>query len=258
MNFAKRSTHIYNFNSEGDDRDLKTMKKKTILHVVVTQSFSYVWIRLLLMREVDTCATDKDGYTAAHYAAEKDDLEMLKALTTKVHSQVKLPPSNVEKIHANCMKALTITEKFGRTVFMLACCKGAINCARYVHEQQSYNNVNLTTVEKSDSRLNSHDSDAYGDTSLHYAIAHNHKNLTEFLVNECQSDVNGGDEKRPSPLDIALFNRNTELENLLLSKNGKSRFQIKRESKKRKSFEVDLSLDMERLSIEQVDSRVIK
>ncbi|CAF1650151.1 unnamed protein product, partial [Didymodactylos carnosus] len=42
------------------------------------------------------------------------------------------------------MKALTITEKFGRTVFMLACCKGAINCARYVHEQQSYNNVNLT------------------------------------------------------------------------------------------------------------------
>ncbi|CAF1113342.1 unnamed protein product, partial [Didymodactylos carnosus] len=223
---------------------MKNEKGQTILHVAVIQSFAYVWIRLLLMREVDACTKDKDGYTAAHYAAEKDDLEMLKALTIKFHGQVKLPSSNVEKVHANCMKALTITEQSGMTVFMLACYKGSINCARYLHEQQPHNNVNLT--------------DVYGDTSLHYAVAHNNKNLTEFLVNECQSDVNGGNEKRPSPLDIAFFNKSLELEKLLLSKNGKSRFQIKRESKKRKLFEDDLSFDMERLSIEQVNSRLIK
>ncbi|CAF1085192.1 unnamed protein product [Didymodactylos carnosus] len=217
---------------------MRNEKDQTILHVAVIQSLAYVWIRLLLMREVDSCARDKDGYTAAHYAAEKDDLEMLKALTMKFHDKVKtLASSNVEKIYASCMEALTITEKS-------ACNKTAMKCVRYLHEQQPHTNVNQT--------------DIFGDTSLHYAIAHNHKNLTEFLVIECQCDINGGSEKRPSPLDIAIFNQKAELVNFLLSKNGKSRFQIKHESKKCKIFEDDLRLDIERLSIEPVSTRSMK
>ncbi|CAF0968596.1 unnamed protein product, partial [Didymodactylos carnosus] len=100
--------------------------------------------------------------------------------------------------------------------------------------------------------------DIFGDTALHYVIAHNHKSLTEFLIIECQCDVNGGSEKRPSPLDIAIFNQNKEFANLLLSKNGKSRFQIKHESKKCKIFEDDRRLGIERLSIEPVSARPVK
>ncbi|CAF1571516.1 unnamed protein product, partial [Didymodactylos carnosus] len=91
--------------------------------------------------------------------------------------------------------------------------------------------------------------DIYGDTSIHYAVAHNDKSLTEFLINECKVDVNGGDCKRPSALDIASFNQNLELQKLLVNNNGLSRYQINHESRKRKISQDELIRNIENLSI---------
>ncbi|CAF1108941.1 unnamed protein product [Didymodactylos carnosus] len=222
---------------------MKNVKGQTLLHIAVIQSFAYVWVRLLLMRGADPCAQDKDGYTSVHYAVEKDDLEMLKALTIRFHPKVKVS-SEVEfdKIHENCTKSLTLTENFGMTAIMLACYKGAIKCITYLHEQQLIDNINRT--------------DIFDDTSLHYAVAHNNKHLTEFLVNNCRADVNGGNTKRPSALDIAVFNQNTELKELLVSRDCKLRSPIKRQGEKRKTSDAELlNSGMKHLSIEPLECR---
>ncbi|CAF1570619.1 unnamed protein product, partial [Didymodactylos carnosus] len=91
---------------------MKNEKQQILLHVAVIHSFSYVWIRLLLMCGSDPCAQDQDGYTPAHYAVEKDDIEMLKALTVKLQVKTKpLQHSDVDKIHESCIQALTVIEK---------------------------------------------------------------------------------------------------------------------------------------------------
>jgi ankyrin repeat protein len=88
-----------------------------------------------MMRGCDTCAQDLDGYTAAHYAAERDDVEMLKALTTHFHSSVNpLPLAQLTMIHEQCLKALTIKNKQGLTVFMLACYRESLKCLNYLIE----------------------------------------------------------------------------------------------------------------------------
>ncbi|CAF1278437.1 unnamed protein product [Didymodactylos carnosus] len=225
---------------------MKNGKGQSVLHVAVIHSFPYIWIRLLLMRRADPCTRDQDGYIPAHYAAEKDDLEMLKALTTRFHSNIKnLSTIQQNEICINCHKALAITDIFGRNVFMQACYKGAYKCVKYLQEQRSIENVDRT--------------DIHGDTPLHYVVAQNNKSLAEFLLIECAADANGGDEKRPSPLDVALFNQNSELEELLKSRCGKSRCFIKRIIKKRKISDDELlESSMERLSIEPIKRSVFK
>ena len=86
-----------------------------------------------MMRGCDTCAQDSDGYTAAHYAVERDDVEMLKALTIRFYSQTKpIPEDQIIAIHNQCLKALTIRNKQGLTVFMLACHHESIKCLDYL------------------------------------------------------------------------------------------------------------------------------
>ncbi|CAF1062963.1 unnamed protein product, partial [Didymodactylos carnosus] len=213
---------------------MKNEKEQTLLHVAVIFSFSYVWIRLLLMRESNPCAQDKDGYTPLHYAVEKDDVEMVKALTARFCIKLNtLPDAAIDKIHADCMRALTVTDKLGRTVFMLACYKGSLKCATYLNPQQTQDNFNMT--------------DIYGDTSLHYAVARDDKYLTEMLLTGGKADVNGGELTRPSALDVAIFNQNSKLTELLLTNKGKSRCFIKRKTQNRTMFEDDLNLIIKRL-----------
>ncbi len=97
-----------------------------------------------MMRGCDTCAQDSDGYTAAHYAVERDDVEMLKALTVRFHSQAKaIPEEQIAAIHGQCLKALTLKEKQGLTVFTLACHHESIKCLDYLIE----NNINDSHLE---------------------------------------------------------------------------------------------------------------
>ncbi|CAF1447026.1 unnamed protein product, partial [Didymodactylos carnosus] len=208
----------------------------TLLHVAVINSIAYVWIRLLLMRGADPCAQDKDGYTPAHYAVERDDVEMLKALTVRFHIKSKaLPHNQINKIRRNCYRSLVIRENFGGMIaFMLACFKEATKCIVYIH-QFKMDHVNTQ--------------DIFGDTSLMYAVARNNKQLTEYLISECKADVNGGSVTRPSALDIAILNNNLEIEQILQHNNCYSHSQIKRTK-----YPDDLCLYIERLSLEKRDT----
>ncbi|CAF1005919.1 unnamed protein product [Didymodactylos carnosus] len=125
---------------------MRNDRQQTVLHIIVLRSYAYVWIRLLLMRECDVSAQDVDGYTVLHYACERDDVEMLKALTVKPHPTVQhLNNEQLEKIAKNCQKAFRTSNKYGITPFMLACFKGAKKCIQYFHEQHQeicYEQVN--------------------------------------------------------------------------------------------------------------------
>ncbi|CAF1103026.1 unnamed protein product, partial [Didymodactylos carnosus] len=66
---------------------MRNDRHQTLLHVAVISSLDYVLTRWLLMLGADPCAQDKDGYTPAHYAVERDDIENLRVLTT-IHSSV--------------------------------------------------------------------------------------------------------------------------------------------------------------------------
>lgn len=89
----------------------------------------------MMMRGCDPSAQDVDGYTAAHYAIERDDLEMLKALTNRFHSQVKLiSEQDIESAHKVCLNALTLRNKEGLTPFMLACNRESLKCLNYLIE----------------------------------------------------------------------------------------------------------------------------
>ncbi|CAF0879898.1 unnamed protein product [Didymodactylos carnosus] len=215
---------------------MRNDRNQTLLHAAVIYSFQYVSLRLLLMRGADPCAQDKDGYTPAHYAVERDDVEMLKALIVRLHAKVKaFSDREVSKIHERCQEALIIREnRGGMTPFMLACFKQAINCARYIH------NMGIDHVM----RLDKH-----GDTSLHYAVARSDMAMTKFLIVECKVDVNGGDEKRPSPLDISIFNECSEIKELLIDNNAKSRCLLKRIVQKRKDIQNDIGVRLEGLTL---------
>src|ERR1700722_15253828 len=96
------------------DNNQSSSSFQTVLHILVTHAYKYVWIRLMLMRSCDPCAQDADGYTAAHYAVERDDVETLKSLTTRFHSQVKpIPETQILTIHEQCLRALSLRENQG-------------------------------------------------------------------------------------------------------------------------------------------------
>lgn len=98
----------------------------------------------MMMRGCDPCAQDIDGYTPAHYAVERDDVEMLKALTVRFHSQARpIPEEQIENTHRECLRALTMKTNQGLTVFMLACHHESLKCLTYLIEL----NVNDTHLE---------------------------------------------------------------------------------------------------------------
>lgn len=204
-------------------KDIMTMRNEfgqTVLHILTIHAYPYQWIRLLMMREYDFCSQDNDGYTAAHYAAERDDVEMLKALTMKLHSSNKIFSSEqLKNIHVKSLKALTIRQNQGLTVFMLACLRQSFKCLEYLI-QLEINDVNLQ--------------DNFGDSCLHYAVARRSQTLVDKLINQCQADVNGGDKNRPSVLDIVQFHREQDanidrtIENQLVERQATNRCRIKR------------------------------
>ncbi|CAF1210642.1 unnamed protein product, partial [Didymodactylos carnosus] len=65
---------------------MRNDRNQTLLHISAIRLVPYVWLRLLLMRNIDPTAQDNDGYTAAHYAVEWNNVEILKALTVRCHS----------------------------------------------------------------------------------------------------------------------------------------------------------------------------
>ena len=105
----------------------------------------------MLMRGCDICTQDFDGYTAAHYAVERDDVEMLKALTFRFHSQARpIPEEQIEKTHRECLRALTLKTNQGLTVFMLACYHESLKCINYLLEL----NLNDARLQVKNLRLN--------------------------------------------------------------------------------------------------------
>lgn len=117
---------------------------QTVLHLLVIHAFQYVWVRLLMMRGTDMCAQDLDGYTPAHYAAERDDVEMLKALTMRFQSQARpIPEDRIDAIYNQGIKALSMKNNQGLTVFMVACRHGSLKCLNYLISI----NINDSNVE---------------------------------------------------------------------------------------------------------------
>jgi len=107
-----------------------------------------------MMRGCDTCAQDSDGYTAAHYAVERDDVEMLKALTVRFHSQARtIPDEQITEIHGKCLQALTLKEKQGLTPFMLACRHESIKSFNYLIEL-NINDSHLEVNQKKNFLIN--------------------------------------------------------------------------------------------------------
>lgn len=95
------------------------------------------------MRGCDPCWQDNDGCTAVHYAIERDDVEILKALTVRFNSDVTwFPRETIDAIHEKCLKALTIRQKDGMTAFMLACYHQSLKCLNYLLQLQ-INDVHL-------------------------------------------------------------------------------------------------------------------
>ena len=86
--------------------------------------------------------------------------------------------------------------------------------------------------------------DNFGDTCLHYAVALRNEILVNKLVNQCDADVNGGDNKRPSVLDMLQFNRERQepfdrtkddlIEQILLANNAVNRCGVRSFINKRK------------------------
>lgn len=95
------------------------------------------------MRGCDPCWQDHDGYTAVHYAIERDDLEIVKALTERFSSELRFfSEQTVNQIHENCLKALSLREKDGLTGFMLASFHQSFKCLNYLLRLQ-INDVHL-------------------------------------------------------------------------------------------------------------------
>lgn len=91
----------------------------------------------------DPCCQDNDGYTPAHYAVERDDVQMLRALTTHFSPQIQvLPEKQMKDTYECCLKALSLREKNGLTVFMLSCQHESIKCLNYLLELK-INDINL-------------------------------------------------------------------------------------------------------------------
>jgi tetratricopeptide (TPR) repeat protein len=200
------------------------------------------------MRLCNPCDQDNDGYTAAHYAVERDDIEMLKALTTRFYSEIKLfSEQQIKATHERCLNALSIKQNQGLTVFMLACHHQSIKCLNYLLEL-NINDVNLLVCFSFDKFLIKKNffflQDRFGDTCLHYAVVHRNEILVNILITQCNADVNGGDHIRPSILDIVQFNREQKkpfdrkiddsIEQTILSHKALNRCQIRRITNKRK------------------------
>ncbi|CAF0826668.1 unnamed protein product [Adineta ricciae] len=242
----RRSLDIYH----NDIIRMRNDHGQTVLHVLVIHAYPYIWVRLLMLRGCDTCAQDNDGYTAAHYAVERDDVEMLKAVTLRIHPQVKpIPEEQIVAIYEQCCRALSIKENNGLTPFMLACQHQSMKCLDYLIEM----NIN-----------DCHLQDKFGDTCLHYAVGRRNLNLVQKLIQTCKADVNGGEQLRPSTLDVLQHNRaqqkpfdrnlDDEIEQVLLSSKAKNRCSIRRIISKRKdSLENDDSA-LTKLACLSIDS----
>ncbi|CAF0841104.1 unnamed protein product [Adineta steineri] len=221
----RQSMNIYH----QDIIQMKNEYGQTVLHLLTIHAYPYHWVRLLLMHGCDPCCQDNDGHTAVHYAVERDDLEMLKALTTCFNSRItSFSEEKTAAIHERCLKALSIRDKHGRTVFMLSCQYESIKCLNYLIEL-NINDVNLK--------------DNFGDTCLAYAVARRNEILIDKLINQCLADVNDGDKNRPTALDILKFNREQQklsdrtkddsIERILQINNAGNRYEIRRTFKKR-------------------------
>lgn len=185
----------------------------------------------MMMRGCDLTNQDRDGYTAAHYAVERDDVEMLKALTVRFLCRVK-PFSNdyIDQIYQQGLKSLTLRNRQGLTVFMLACFHQSIKCLDYLLDLK-INDVHLQ--------------DQFGDTCLHYAVARRNEILVEKLITQCHADVNAGSCVRPSAFDILEFDREHQsftdrskeekIQRLLIEHQAQTRCSLRRTYAKRKS-----------------------
>ena len=201
-----------------------------MLHLLTIHTYPYKWVRLVMMRGCEISNQDKDGYTAAHYAVERDDVEMLKALTVRFHCRIKsFSDEYINTVYQRGFNALSLRTGQGLTVFMLACYHQALKCLDYLIELK-INDVHLH--------------DQFGDTCLHYAVARRNEILAKKLVSQCQADVNGGNSIRPSILDVLQFNRELQrivdqtkddaIESFLLTHQARNRCPLRRTYSKRK------------------------
>ncbi|CAF1027658.1 unnamed protein product [Adineta steineri] len=229
---------------------MKNEHGQTVLHFFIIHAFPHLWVRLLLMRGCDPCCQDNDGHTAVHYAVERDDVEMLKALTFRFDSQIKLfPEEAVIAIHERCLKALSMRDRHGLTPFMISCQYESIKCFNYLIELK-INDANLK--------------DNYGDTCLYYAVARRNEIFVDKLIKECSADANDGDKNRPSILDVLQFNREQQkpfdrtkddsIEQILLANNAVNRRQIRRTFSKRQMSVDDNESTISNLACLSVDS----
>ncbi|CAF1249031.1 unnamed protein product, partial [Didymodactylos carnosus] len=98
-----------------------------LLYMDVQYNLAYVWIRLFLMRGVDPCVQDTSGLTAAHYACERDDVEMLKALTLPFHANVKALPDNMDNDGDTCLHYTVVNNDLELSKYLIQVCGANVN-----------------------------------------------------------------------------------------------------------------------------------
>ena len=128
----------------------------------------------------DINAKGENDYTSLHWACEKNQLEIVKFLTSK-------PECNRES-----------AERFGNLPLHIACIfSGNVELVRYL-------------VEEADCDINAKGSNDY--TSLHWACEKNQLEIVKFLTSKPECNREAGDEDNNRPLHIAcIFSGNVEL-----------------------------------------------
>ncbi|CAB3387198.1 Hypothetical predicted protein [Cloeon dipterum] len=185
---AKRdivSNSLFSWLKEQNDVDLNARNNlnETALLLACKKTNWDVAMKLLLAKEVEINTIDIEGRTAAHYAAQSGNLDLMRKLFEKGAD-----PS--------------VTDKEGKNVLHHAI--EVFATFMFIHEK------NGDLVKQ---RLKN------GDTTLHLAIRSSRKNdVIDWLVEQRQVDLNCTNDSGETALLLACKNSKWEAANLLLSK----------------------------------------
>ena len=189
--------------------DVKNRNGQSVLHLAVIQNMPGL-VRRILAHGATPDVRDNHGNTALHVAVTKGHLTCVEALTKHLtYEDVKDIPYSVpfKLIPQN----FGIMNAEGETVIHLAVknLHTGINIVRYLVKDM-YANVNIQEGK-------------LGKTALHMAVELENIEMIEFLVEQCEANVNVITYDRRTPFDFALDKKNKEICDYLWSKGGRYR-----------------------------------
>lgn len=139
--------------------------------------------KLLIKGEACINAQDEDGKTPLHYAAQNGRLEIVKLLL-----------ENGADVNAK--------NKYGEAILHFVIVEGNLEIAKLLLEHGA--NINYQG--------------SYNDTALHEAIKNRHRDITEYLINIEDINLNLQNKEGKTPLHLAVLYGYSEIVRLLVEK----------------------------------------